>query len=86
MVSRRRHAIPRQWPERATGEERPSIVRARVLVVDDDPHMLSLTDRGPDFEGHVVHVMRLRDTLEAGARGRLVHTIHGAGYSLRRLL
>src|SRR5215210_187786 len=32
-----------------------------------------------------VHIMRLRDKLEAGERSRLIHTIRGAGYSLRRL-
>jgi two-component system response regulator MprA len=31
-----------------------------------------------------VHVMRLRDQLEANAEPRLIHTIRGAGYSLRR--
>ena len=31
-----------------------------------------------------VHVMRLRDKLEAGDRDRLIYTIRGAGYSLRR--
>jgi len=31
-----------------------------------------------------VHVMRLRDQLEANAETRLIHTIRGAGYSLRR--
>ena len=31
-----------------------------------------------------VHVMRLRDKLEAGGRDRLIYTIRGAGYSLRR--
>jgi two-component system response regulator MprA len=30
-----------------------------------------------------VHVMRLRDKLEAGDRPRLIHTVRGAGYSLR---
>ena len=44
---------------------------------------------GSDFLGESnvidVHVMRLRDKLEAGDRSRLVHTIRGAGYSLRRL-
>ncbi|MHB1004648.1 MAG: response regulator transcription factor [Chloroflexota bacterium] len=30
-----------------------------------------------------VHVMRLRDKLEAGGRPRLLHTVRGAGYSLR---
>src|SRR5215207_6778672 len=43
---------------------------------------------GSDFLGESnvidVHVMRLRDKLEAGDRSRLVHTIRGAGYSLRR--
>ena len=43
---------------------------------------------GFDFLGESnvidVHVMRLRDKLEAGARERLIHTIRGAGYSLRR--
>jgi two-component system response regulator MprA len=44
---------------------------------------------GSDFLGESnvidVHVMRLRDKLEAGGRGRLIHTIRGAGYSLRRV-
>jgi two-component system, OmpR family, response regulator MprA len=43
---------------------------------------------GFDFLGESnvidVHVMRLRDKLEAGGRERLIHTIRGAGYSLRR--
>ena len=43
---------------------------------------------GPDFLGESnvidVHVMRLRDKLEAGGADRLIHTIRGAGYSLRR--
>lgn len=43
---------------------------------------------GSDFLGESnvidVHVMRLRDKLEAGDRPRLIHTIRGAGYSLRR--
>ena len=43
---------------------------------------------GFDFLGESnvidVHVMRLRDKLEAGTRARLIHTIRGAGYSLRR--
>jgi two-component system response regulator MprA len=30
-----------------------------------------------------VHVMRLRDKLEAGGRSRIIQTIRGAGYSLR---
>ncbi len=30
-----------------------------------------------------VHVMRLRDKLEAGGEPRLLHTVRGAGYSLR---
>lgn len=30
-----------------------------------------------------VHVMRLRDKLEAGGEQRLLHTLRGAGYSLR---
>jgi two-component system response regulator MprA len=30
-----------------------------------------------------VHVMRLRDKLEGGGRPRVLHTIRGAGYSLR---
>jgi two-component system response regulator MprA len=30
-----------------------------------------------------VHVMRLRDKLETGGRARLIHTVRGAGYSLR---
>lgn len=30
-----------------------------------------------------VHVMRLRDKLEAGGEPRLLHTLRGAGYSLR---
>ena len=42
---------------------------------------------GSDFLGDSnlidVHVMRLRDKLEAGDRRRLIHTIRGAGYSLR---
>ena len=44
---------------------------------------------GFDFLGESnvidVHIMRLRDKLEAGGHGRLIHTIRGAGYSLRRL-
>ena len=32
-----------------------------------------------------VHIMRLRDKLEAGGRSRLIHTIRGVGYSLRRV-
>lgn len=43
---------------------------------------------GSDFLGESnvidVHVMRLRDKLEAGGADRLIHTIRGAGYSLRR--
>jgi len=43
---------------------------------------------GSDFLGESnvidVHIMRLRDKLEAGDRPRLIHTIRGAGYSLRR--
>jgi two-component system, OmpR family, response regulator MprA len=43
---------------------------------------------GFDFLGESnvidVHVMRLRDKLEAGERERLIYTIRGAGYSLRR--
>jgi two-component system response regulator MprA len=43
---------------------------------------------GFDFLGESnvidVHIMRLRDKLEAGGRDRLIHTIRGAGYSLRR--
>jgi two-component system, OmpR family, response regulator MprA len=43
---------------------------------------------GSDFLGESnvidVHVMRLRDKLEAGGAERLIHTIRGAGYSLRR--
>ncbi len=43
---------------------------------------------GFDFLGESnvidVHVMRLRDKLEAGGRHRLIHTIRGAGYSLRQ--
>jgi two-component system response regulator MprA len=43
---------------------------------------------GEDFldESNVidVHVMRLRDKLEAGSEPRLIHTIRGAGYSLRQ--
>ncbi len=42
---------------------------------------------GSDFLGGSnlidVHVMRLRDKLEAGGEARLIHTIRGAGYSLR---
>lgn len=42
---------------------------------------------GSDFLGGSnlidVHVMRLRDKLEAGGESRLIHTIRGAGYSLR---
>ncbi len=42
---------------------------------------------GSDFLGESniidVHVMRLRDKLEAAGEGRLLHTIRGAGYSLR---
>ena len=32
-----------------------------------------------------VHIMRLREKLEANGRSRLIHTIRGAGYSLRRV-
>lgn len=43
---------------------------------------------GSDFLGESnvidVHVMRLRDKLESGGGERLIHTIRGAGYSLRR--
>lgn len=43
---------------------------------------------GSDFLGESnvidVHVMRLRDKLEAHGAERLIHTIRGAGYSLRR--
>jgi two-component system response regulator MprA len=42
---------------------------------------------GEDFAGESnvidVHVMRLRDKLEAGGRRRLIHTFRGTGYSLR---
>ena len=42
---------------------------------------------GSDFLGESniidVHVMRLRDKLEAEGEPRLIHTIRGAGYSLR---
>jgi two-component system, OmpR family, response regulator MprA len=42
---------------------------------------------GSDFLGESnvieVHVMRLREKLEAGGEPRLVHTIRGVGYSLR---
>lgn len=42
---------------------------------------------GSDFLGESnlidVHVMRLRDKLGAGGRPRLIHTLRGAGYSLR---
>jgi two-component system response regulator MprA len=42
---------------------------------------------GSDFLGGSnlidVHVMRLRDKLEAAGEQRLIHTIRGAGYSLR---
>jgi len=42
---------------------------------------------GSDFLGGSnlidVHVMRLREKLEAGGEPRLIHTIRGAGYSLR---
>jgi len=42
---------------------------------------------GSDFLGGSnlidVHVMRLRDKLEAGGEPRLLHTLRGAGYSLR---
>lgn len=42
---------------------------------------------GSDFLGGSnlidVHVMRLRDKLEAAGEPRLIHTIRGAGYSLR---
>ncbi len=42
---------------------------------------------GSDFMGESniidVHVMRLRDKLEAQGEPRLIHTIRGAGYSLR---
>ena len=41
---------------------------------------------GSDFLGGSnvidVHVMRLRETLEAGGRSRLIQTVRGAGYSL----
>lgn len=44
---------------------------------------------GSDFLGESnlidVHIMRLREKLEAGERSRLIHTIRGAGYSLRRV-
>ena len=44
---------------------------------------------GSDFLGESnlidVHIMRLREKLEAGGRPRLIHTIRGAGYSLRRV-
>ena len=44
---------------------------------------------GSDFLGESnvidVHVMRLRDKLEAGGRRRLIHTLRGAGYSLRQV-
>ena len=43
---------------------------------------------GSDFLGESnvidVHVMRLRDKLESNGAERLIHTIRGAGYSLRR--
>jgi two-component system response regulator MprA len=43
---------------------------------------------GSDFLGESnvidVHVMRLRDKLEAHGGARLIHTLRGAGYSLRR--
>jgi two-component system response regulator MprA len=43
---------------------------------------------GSDFLGESnvidVHVMRLRDKLEVNGAERLIHTIRGAGYSLRR--
>jgi two-component system, OmpR family, response regulator MprA len=43
---------------------------------------------GSDFLGESnvidVHVMRLREKLEANGRPRLIHTIRGAGYSLRQ--
>ncbi|MDO8690325.1 MAG: response regulator transcription factor [Dehalococcoidia bacterium] len=42
---------------------------------------------GSDFLGESnvidVHVMRLRDKLEAEGESRIIHTIRGAGYSLR---
>lgn len=42
---------------------------------------------GSDFLGETnaieVHVMRLRDKLEAGGEPRLLHTLRGVGYSLR---
>ena len=42
---------------------------------------------GGDFPGESnvvdVHVMRLRDKLEAGGEPRLIRTVRGAGYSLR---
>ncbi|HEX5415665.1 MAG TPA: response regulator transcription factor [Chloroflexota bacterium] len=42
---------------------------------------------GSDFLGGSnlidVHVMRLREKLEAGGESRLLHTLRGAGYSLR---
>jgi DNA-binding response OmpR family regulator len=42
---------------------------------------------GSDFLGGSnlidVHVMRLRDKLEAAGESRLIHTMRGAGYSLR---
>lgn len=43
---------------------------------------------GSDFIGNSniidVHVMRLRDKLEAGGAPRLIQTLRGAGYSLRK--
>ena len=43
---------------------------------------------GADFLGESnvidVHIMRLRDKLESGGGARLIHTMRGAGYSLRR--
>jgi len=43
---------------------------------------------GSDFLGDSnlidVHIMRLREKLEAGGEPRLIHTIRGAGYSLRQ--
>jgi two-component system response regulator MprA len=44
---------------------------------------------GSDFLGESnlidVHIMRLREKLESSGRSRLIHTIRGAGYSLRRV-
>ncbi len=58
---------PRQVMSRET-------IFERVWGEDDIPPGSNVID---------VHVMRLRDKLEAGGAPRLIHTIRGAGYSLR---